>query len=49
MGVVLSRGSAVPSKKHIHISTSEDNQEAVFLQVYSGNAPTAKDNTLIGR
>jgi len=49
MGVVLTKGSVIPAKKSILLATHEDNQEAFFLQVYEGDDPIPRNNTLLGR
>lgn len=45
---LIERNSVIPTKKIIEVSTSADNQPAIDISVYEGEAEFAKDNTLIG-
>jgi heat shock protein 1/8 len=49
MAVLIHKNSILPIRKAIEFSTSEDNQQAVFLQVYEGEDPIAKNNNLLGK
>ena len=49
MAVLISKNSIIPARKTIEFSTVEDNQKAVFLQVYEGEDPVAKNNNLLGK
>jgi molecular chaperone DnaK (HSP70) len=49
MAVLIHKNSIVPIRKTLEFSTAEDNQTAVFLQVYEGEDPVAKNNNLLGR
>ncbi len=45
---LVTRNSAVPTKKSQVFSTAEDNQPAVTIKVYQGERPMAEDNRKLG-
>jgi len=49
LGVLIPKDSILPARKTIDFSTVEDNQKAVFIQVYEGENPIAKQNNLLGK
>jgi len=48
MSKVISRNTAIPTKKSQTFSTAADNQEVVTIKVYEGERPMTKDNHLLG-
>jgi len=49
MAKVISRNTAIPTKKSQVFSTAADNQEVVTIKVYEGERPMTKDNHLLGK
>jgi molecular chaperone DnaK len=45
---LIQRGTALPAKKGDAFATMYDNQEAVDVRIYQGEAPLAEDNIFIG-
>jgi molecular chaperone DnaK len=45
---LIRRGTALPAKKGDAFATMYDNQEAVDVRIYQGEAPLAEDNIFIG-
>jgi molecular chaperone DnaK len=45
---LIRRGTALPTKKGDAFATLYDNQEAVDVRIYQGEAPLAEDNIFIG-
>eukprot|EP00092_Neocalanus_flemingeri_P007491 GFUD01008088.1.p1 GENE.GFUD01008088.1~~GFUD01008088.1.p1 ORF type:complete len:652 (+),score=202.29 GFUD01008088.1:138-2093(+) len=48
MSKVITRNTAIPTKKSQTFSTAADNQEVVTIKVYEGERPMTKDNHLLG-
>ena len=48
MSKVITRNTAIPTKKSQVFSTAADNQETVTIKVYEGERPMTKDNHLLG-
>ncbi|XP_061462709.1 heat shock 70 kDa protein-like [Rhineura floridana] len=48
MDVVVKRNSPIPTKETRNFSTTEDNQNSLFLQVYEGERTLTKHNRLLG-
>eukprot|EP01121_Diplochlamys_sp_Union-15-3_P009956 TRINITY_DN2740_c0_g1_i1.p1 TRINITY_DN2740_c0_g1~~TRINITY_DN2740_c0_g1_i1.p1 ORF type:complete len:544 (-),score=117.22 TRINITY_DN2740_c0_g1_i1:65-1666(-) len=46
---VIPRGSPIPTRKKITVSTSEDNQSSILIEVYEGELANAKENHLLTR
>lgn len=46
---LIRRNTNIPTSKSEVYSTIRDNQEAVEIEVYQGERPTASDNTLLGK
>lgn len=46
---LIEKNTTVPAKNVIEFSTAADNQSAVDIAIYEGEAELAKDNTLIGQ
>lgn len=49
MSKVITRNTAIPTKKTQVFSTAADNQEVVTIKVYEGERPMTKDNHLLGK
>ena len=49
MSKVITRNTAIPTKKTQTFSTAADNQETVTIKVYEGERPMTKDNHLLGK
>jgi len=49
MSKVISRNTAIPTKKSQVFSTAADNQEVVTIKVFEGERPMTKDNHLLGK
>ena len=49
MTKLISKGTAMPSKKSQTFSTNQDNQPAVLIQVYEGERTMSRDNHLLGK
>jgi len=49
IAAIIPKNSILPVRKVIEFSTSQDNQAAVFLQVYEGEDDLAKNNRLLGK
>ena len=48
MHVVFPRGTRLPVRRELPFSTFADGQPGVLLQIFEGERPVAKDNSLIG-
>lgn len=48
MNILIPRNTTVPTKKSQIISTFEDNQSFVNVEIYEGENPLTKDNLLLG-
>eukprot|EP00092_Neocalanus_flemingeri_P101690 GFUD01130020.1.p1 GENE.GFUD01130020.1~~GFUD01130020.1.p1 ORF type:complete len:352 (-),score=131.91 GFUD01130020.1:175-1152(-) len=48
MSKVITRNTAIPTKKSQTFSTAADNQEVVTIKVYEGERPMTKDNHILG-
>jgi len=48
MSKVISRNTAIPTKKSQAFSTAADNQEVVTIKVYEGERTMTKDNHMLG-
>ncbi|XP_054829639.1 heat shock 70 kDa protein 1B-like [Eublepharis macularius] len=48
MDVVVKRNSPIPTKETRNFSTTEDNQNSLFLQIYEGERTLTKHNRLLG-
>lgn len=46
---LIRRNTNIPTSKSDVFSTIRDNQDAVEIEVYQGERPTASDNTLLGK
>merc|ERR1711902_367584 len=49
MSKVITRNTAIPTKKSLVFSTAADNQEVVTIKVFEGERPMTKDNHLLGK
>jgi molecular chaperone DnaK len=48
MTKLIDRNTAIPTKRSEVFSTADDNQPAVFIQVYQGEREFARDNKMLG-
>lgn len=48
MDVVIKRNSPIPTKETRNFSTTDDNQNSLFLQIYEGERALTKHNHLLG-
>lgn len=49
LAILIPKNSILPVRKVLEFSTSQDNQPAVFLQVFEGEDSVAKNNRLVGK
>jgi len=45
---LITRNTAIPTKKSQVFSTAADNQQTVTIRIYEGERPMTKDNHLLG-